>query len=563
MNGDWLFMSSRRRTKQKKVSKIPLIISALAIAWIIFFTAYFFRKYSPTDKTMDMAVYFQLEEPDDAALIVNDKVLEEKGKVIDGDVYFEYRTAWDMLNSAFYWEEDSGTLYLTLPHEQLTWTPDDGSGAVRLVDGIPYISAACIRDNSDLDMEEFDHRVVVRTKWDNLETAEVTSDAAVRYRGGPKSEVLTTVPEGSTVVVTERLDDWTGISTPDGFVGYCRTSALSFQDTPGISHTTDARFTGSHQMMETAPVLAWQYVDSPEGNDMLKGLIQDAQGLNVISPTWFDITNKDGLVVSFANKKYVKRAHKAGISVWAHFGDVKGKDVDIGEVFETREMRAHVIEQVLAEAAKTKIDGINLDFETIREDSAPQYLQFIRELSAAAHEQNLIVSVDNMVPKYSAYYKRGEQAKWADYIIVMAYDEHTSASAEAGSVASMPFVEEAVDGTLAEVPKEQVICGIPFYTRGWTVPFGTDVPQSEALSMEQAGNFVKDHEITLSYDDSCGQNVGTSSDSEARYSIWMEDEQSLTNRINYIRQKELAGVAAWRIGFEKASVWSIITGGLE
>ena len=134
---------------------------------------------------------------------------------------------------------------------------------------------------------------------------------------------------------------------------------------------------------------------------------------------------------------------------------------------------------------------------------------------------------------------------------------------EAGSVASMPFVEEAVDGTLAEVPKEQVICGIPFYTRGWTVPFGTDVPQSEAMGMEQAYDFVTAHDITLSYDDSFGQNVGTSSDSEARYSIWMDDEQSVTNKINLIRQKELAGVAAWRIGFEKASVWSIITGGLE
>ena len=554
-------MTARRRNK-KKVSKIPLIISALAIAWIIFFTSYFFRKYSPTDKTMDHAEYFQLEEADDAALIVNDQVMEEKGKVIDGAVYFDYLTAWDVLNNAFYWEDSANTLYLTLPKEEKSWTPDDGSGAVVLVDGMPYISAACIRENSDLDMEEFDRRVVVRTKWDNLETAEVTSDAAVRYRGGPKSEVLTTAEEGSTVVVTERLDDWTGVSTEDGFVGYCRTSALSFNEETGIAHTTDDRFNGSHVMLEEKPVMVWQYVDSPEGNDMLKGLIQDVQGVNVISPTWFDITNKDGQLVSFANKKYVKRAHKAGMAVWAHFGDVKGKDVDIGEVFETREMRTHVIEQVLSEAEKAKIDGINLDFESIRQDSAPQYLQFIRELSAAAHEKNLVISVDNMVPKFSEYYKRGEQAKWADYIIVMAYDEHTSASAEAGSVASMPFVEEAIDGTLAEVPKEQVICGIPFYTRGWTVPFGTDVPQSEALSMEQAGNFVADHEITLSYDESYGQNVGTSSDSEARYSIWMEDEQSLTNKIDLVRQKELAGVAAWRIGFEKATVWSIITGGL-
>ena len=553
---------SRRRSRKKK-SPIPFIISIIAIAWIVFITSYFFKKYTPTDRQMDSAAYFGLESADEAAIIVNDQVMEEKGKLIDGAVYVDYRTAWDLLNSGFYWEEPAQTLYLTLPSGTETWTPDDDSGAVRLVEGVPYISAECIRDNSDIDMGIYDNRIVARTKWDGLQTAEVLENTSVRYRGGPKSEVLTTAKKGSTVIVTEQLDDWTGVSTEDGFIGYLKTKAIRLNEQTGIPHTTDERFAGQKMEFPEKIVMAWQYVDSAEGNNMLGDLIAEADGLNVIAPTWFDITNKDGQVVSFANKKYVKKAHKAGMQVWAHFGDVKGKDVDIGSILETQEMRSHIIDQVISEAKSTKFDGINLDFETIREETAPQYLQFIRELSIVAHEKELYVSVDNMVPMYSAYYKRAEQAKWADYIVVMSYDEHTSASDEPGSVASIPFVERAVTDTLAEVPADQVINGIPFYTRGWTVPFGSDTLQSEALGMEQADGFVTDHEITLMYDQSVGQNVGSSSDSDARYSIWMEDEQSLEEKMNLVKTYQLKGVAAWRLGFEKPSVWEIIRAGLE
>ncbi|MBR2187837.1 MAG: SH3 domain-containing protein [Eubacterium sp.] len=555
-------MSSRRQTRKKKKSPIPVIISILAVIWILFITAFFFKKYSPTDRKMETASYFGLESDDEAAIVVDDQILEAKGKVINGAVYVDYQTVWDVLNSGFYWEEPSQTLYLTLPEETRTWTPDDGTGAVVLEEGLPYLSAACISENSAADVSEYDRRIVIRTSWDGLETAEVVENTPVRYRGGPKSDVLTTLKSGSTVVVTEHLDNWTGVATEDGFIGYIKTGAVEFNEERGLPHEEKESFQFTHKQFPEKIVMAWQYVDSAEGNDMLSGLIQDAEGLNVISPTWFDITNKDGKVISFANKKYVKRAHNAGLQVWAHFGDIKGKDVDVGALFETQEMRAHIIDQVIKEAKKTGFDGINLDFETIREDTAPQYLQFIRELSQAAHERDLYLSVDDMVPLYTGYYKRAEQANWADYIIVMSYDEHTSASDEAGSVASLPFVRDGIEGTLAEVPAEQVVNGIPFYTRGWTVPFGTDVPQSEALSMEQAGSFVQEHEITLSFDESLGQNFGTSSDSEARYSIWMEDEQSLTAKMNLVREYQLAGVAAWRIGFETASVWSIIQNGL-
>ena len=126
-------------------------------------------------------------------------------------------------------------------------------------------------------------------------------------------------------------------------------------------------------------------------------------------------------------------------------------------------VRSRIIEQLLAEAASCGMDGINVDFENLKEAGIPHYLQFLRELTSAAHAQNLVVSVDTPVPQaYTMYYQRGEQARFVDYMIVMAYDEHFAGSEEAGSVSSLPFVQQAVEEMTRVMPADQVICGIPF-----------------------------------------------------------------------------------------------------
>ena len=145
-----------------------------------------------------------------------------------------------------------------------------------------------------------------------------------------------------------------------------------------------------------------------------------------------------------------------------------------------------------------------------------------------------------------------------DYLIIMGYDEHTASSEEIGSVASLPFVEQGIQDTLQEVPAEQVINGIPFYTRSWVETFGNSVPESQALGMDAAAAFAEEHGIVLTWDASVGQNVGTTEDGSARYSIWMEDEQSVEAKMKLISSYDLAGVACWRLGFERSSVWNII-----
>ena len=545
---------------QKRRSPLPIIICLVIIAAIIGIGSFFINRYTPTDTEMNKNEYYGLTSEEEAALILNGQVLEEKGLVVDGTVYISYSDVWNYLNSGFYWDAQAGQLMLTLPSGTLTWTPDDGSGAVILgSDGNPYISAECVKENSDIDLEIYSepNRVVARTQWDGVRTATVTETTQVRYRGGPRSEILTEVQAGDTVVFQEDLSDWCQVATSDGYVGYVESSTLTQNEETGLPHETDEKFQYQKISLDHKIVLGWHYVGSQEGNSSLSEVIAGATGLNTISPTWFSLADGQGNLISYADSSYVEQAHAAGLQVWGLLGDVDGSAVNTGSVLSSAEARANIIQQLMQIAAECGMDGINVDFESVREESAPQYLQFLKELCAAAHQQNLIVSTDNFVPTYTGYYKRAEQAKTVDYIIIMGYDEHTASSEEAGSVASLPFVEQGIADTLAEVPAEQVINAVPFYTRGWVETFGSTVPESQTLSMDEADAFVTEHGIETYWDASVGQNVGSVETGDARYSIWLEDEQSIAEKVNLASEYNLAGVAAWRLGFERQSVWSV------
>ena len=108
------------------------------------------------------------------------------------------------------------------------------------------------------------------------------------------------------------------------------------------------------------------------------------------------------------------------------------------------------------------------------------------------------------------------------------------------------------------VPKEQVVCGIPFYTRAWTQNLESGELESVAEGMSGAREFCAAHGIDTIWDGALGQYVGSSEDGTFRYSIWMEDLTSLEERMELIKRYELAGTAAWRLGFEDATVWPLI-----
>ena len=369
--------------------------------------------------------------------------------------------------------------------------------------------------------------------------------------------MLQNAAQGDTLIFLEALDNWSKVSTEQGCIGYVENEALTVpEDVPVRAVDTSLQFS---QIIRDGKInLGWHQITNAEGNAALPDLVANTSGLNVISPTWFKLEDNDGTVTSLASREYVEQAHAMGLEVWGlidNFSD----HVTTQEVLADGAKRASIIDQLMGFADSSGMDGINVDFEQLSQEGIPHFLQFLRELTLKAHEKNLVVSVDNPVPQnYNRYYKRGTQGKIVDYVIIMGYDEHYSGGEEAGSVASLPFVEDGIRQTLKEVPAEKVINAIPFYTRVWTETFGQELPTSEVLSMDGADRYIQEHQMAKTWDAKLGQNVAISENDAARYTIWVEDEQSIEEKMKVIQSYGLAGVAQWRLGLERSTVWEII-----
>lgn len=562
-----------KEQQKKKAAPVLVVLILIVLVGAAGVVSFLINRYKPGTEYMAGNEYFNLTDENSVALIQNGELLEEQAVLIGGEPYAAYTYVESQLNSCFYWDEETKGILLTtsggvqtllLGDAAVAKTPGGQPAVQQESDGTVYISLDVVKEYTDLDYAYYSdpNRVVIRNEWDGVEQATVQSDTAqVRQKGGIKSLILADVQKGDTLLYLENLDNWCKVMTADGYTGYIQTEDIS--EPEAIEARTAKKDSYERITRDHKINLVWHQSTSTESNDAMAEMTAEMTGVNVISPTWFSVTDETGTISSLASADYVKLAHEAGREVWGlidNFNEAFDETTDLAYA----SVRSRIIEQLLAEAASCGMDGINVDFENLKEAGIPHYLQFLRELTSAAHAQNLVVSVDTPVPQaYTMYYQRGEQARFVDYMIVMAYDEHFAGSEEAGSVSSLPFVQQAVEEMTRVMPADQVICGIPFYTRVWTEKFGQSAITSEVLGMDGAKNYAKENQMTETWDASLGQNVATVETSDARYTIWMEDEQSMEEKLKVIQSADLAGVAEWKLGFECADVWSLISEYIE
>ena len=556
------------RKKYVPVITVCILIIILAFTGAITLSI---KRYMPTRKSIDGKEYFHLEKESEAALIVNHNKVEEKLLVLDGRYYVEDKVVGKYINSRFYWDEKKKVLIYTLPLETFMIVPDtkeyqtsEGTRSLdyvilRSYEGSYYLDLEFIRQFTDMECEIYQEpeRVVIKNDWSEVKKVTVKKDGKIRLKGGIKSPILCEVKKEDNLILQEQMENWSKVSTKNGYTGYIENKKLS----KAVPYTEEHE---GKEMEYTSLVrnhkigLVWHQMTSMDGNNTLASMMEGVTGINTISPTWFSVTDTIGTISSLASKEYVDQAHAMGLEVWG-LVDNFSPSTDTLAVLSDTMVRKHMIDQLISEALRVGMDGINLDFESITEEQGPHYVQFIRELSVACRKNGLVFSIDNPVPmSYNSYYDRKEQGIVADYVIIMGYDEHHVNSKEAGSVASLEFVKNGIEETLKDVPKEKVINGIPFYTRLWKEPFGGGHLTSEVFGMERAASYVTEHGMETFWDDQTGQNVGYLEGEDGIYTMWLEDEQSIGEKMKLIQQYELAGTACWKLGFQKNSVWPVI-----
>ena len=561
-----------------KKLRITMIGSCSIIVLILVFLGIAIKnKYTPSNEVMLLTDYYQIKDSE-ILIILQDKIYEKKGLLVDGEIYIDYETVVNEFNHRFYWDKNENVLTFTTPNEILQanagsrqftttksivkTTANAEYEIVKVFADRVYLALDFVKKYSDITFQYYKNpnRVVIQYQWGDYLYTEVVKETQLRKEPSIKSPVLTQLPVEASLIYVDKEEapkkGFSKVMTEEGVVGYVRNKHLK----QSFYKTLTSSYVEPEYTAQTRPGkinLVFHQVFNAEAAGNLEELINSTKGVTVVSPTWFKVVDNNGTIESLANQKYVDKAKNLGLEVWALIDDFSA-EVSMFEVLSYTSRRENLANTLIDYATQYKLNGINIDFEKISRDAGVHYVQFLRELSVKCRNNGIVLSVDNYVPApYNQHYGREEQGKIVDYIVVMAYDEHFGGSETAGPVASIGYVMDAIRNTLAVVPKEKTIIAIPFYTRLWKETDEGDVT-SQSLAMTPASNVLKDNGVETVWDENRGYYYGEYVKDGATYKMWQEEERSLEEKLKAIYEADVAGIAAWKLGLEKESVWNVI-----
>jgi len=549
---------SSRRRKRRKSSKLPLIVAVLVVAAIaaVLFVNALAEEFGYSREHQDLNAYFGITS-EDQAVIISDKKVLDAAPVIQGDAVYIPMSLANTYYDNFYYDSREGHLLVT----GATRTVEGVQGSDYLVNEEAYVSLAFLNRFVPMEYQIYKDpvRVEINTGSEAVTTDSLESDAKMRVSADKKSPILMDLESGDTVELEEKGDVWSKIRI-QAVEGYIESKALAGKETqtvPAISGGAEADDSYQKLLRPHKIVMGFHNVAVADANSYLKEAVANTRGMNVIAPTWFAIADNEGHLTDIGSASYVSAAHEMGCEVWG-VADNFTNQIDTNEVLSRTSSRLTLEQELISRAAELGLDGINIDFEQLAGETGDDLAQFLRELSILTRAAGLVLSVDNYVPQdYTDFYRRDIQGRVADYVVIMGYDEHTAASAEAGSVASIGFVTKGIEDTLEEVPAAQVINAIPFYTRKWSYENGS--LSCESMGMSDARAFLADKGVQPAWDAETCQNYASFERDGVIYSIWLEDAQSISSKLTVMTAHDLGGVGCWKLTQETPDIWDTIT----
>ncbi|RKI40647.1 glycosyl hydrolase family 18 [bacterium D16-51] len=560
----------------KKNTKVFVAVAAVLLVIGTIAGIVLYRKFSPSKEHMKLTEYYKMGK-NDVRVILEDEVLEVDALYQDRQVYLDYEMVKEKLNSRFYWDKNENLLLYSTPTAVISAEPgsmecyqnnskSSKDYEIVRVDGEKvYVALDYVKEHTALEYKVYNEptRIVINNVFgEETDYIKTDSDCALRYQADIKSDILVDLKENAKLRVIEKENKDTGfykVMDKSGVTGFVRSKDLN-QAYQEVKKTDFKEEKYSHILKDEKINLIWHQVMNQTANSGLLTVLSGTKGVNVICPTWFATSDNEGNIDSLASDTYVVQAHREGVEVWGLCNDFS-PNMKIGKVLEKTSRRQKLAKNLVAEAIRYSLDGINIDFENVKKESGEDFIQFIRELGIMCRNNGIVLSIDNYpLRDYNEYYNRREQANVADYVITMAYDEYYAGSEEAGPVSSISYVKDSTEKILEQVPKKQAVIALPFYSRLWKEKAGDgeDSLSSEACSMAYAQEILQNSSEKAVWDDKTEMNYLEYKEGKTVHKIWIEDINSLKVKMEEVSKHKVAGVAFWKAGLEDSSVWDMV-----
>ena len=513
---------------------------------------------SISQEASNLVIFGDNIEPQNKPFVENNGIYistDTIGKLIDENIFYD-KVATKVIVTT-----DTEVIKMKIDENKMSKNMEyvDIPNAAKTVNGQPYVDINLLKDIYNIKVEyNNDTNTISIDKKD-------TSDLKVKYNKvnvyedlSTKSSVLTSLSTNNTVTVyTDSLkhNRWYKVKTDSGIIGYISKNNVDVVESVDNEEQQNENNEISNQNTEKL-MMFWQY-----GSDLDVLGSEKIEGVNVVSPTWYELRSSNGDISSKFSQEYYNRAKSYGYEIWPiitnGIDSVSYTAGDTSAMLNSEYNREQFIKNLLEICKQDKLDGINIDFEAMKTEDRDMYTQFIRELSAILRANDIKVSVDMY---FVAYIDRSEMGKAADYVVLMGYDQRGAWSNEAGSIAEVSWVEGNIESLIndSNIPAEKIILGIPFYTRLWTTKAGESELTTKVYTMKNCQEFLEEYGLTTVYDENAGQNYAEYTEGSLTYKLWIEDKDSVKRRVETVKKYNLAGITTWRKGFETDDIWQVI-----
>lgn len=567
---------------KKPKALIPIIAGIIAIIIIIcvigVISAIMKERMKPNNSYVDLYSYYGLTQ-DSVSLLYGEELLNNV-IMIDDKYYLDFDFVYNNICNNFYYDESLDKLLYTNATEIYSFSfasfEYDINGALNRSDyyvtiqdqDVIYIALDFIKDKGPFTyyiVDEPDILVMINDGT-SINPINFTEDALIRTGTSIKDEILANPGDDLWYQVEEVCKkDWMAVATKDGRRGYVETKYVTGTAETYVFNSGYVTPEYANLLRDYEIHLVWHPIYQKNANKNIEGLLKKTKGVTTVSPTWYKVENETGSLLSMADKNYVKYVQSLGMEVWPLVSDFTSTDGDgwsHKELFGNASNRRNLIDNLVNEIKNLGCEGINIDFERITTEVGDDYAQFMRELSVRCRKENIVLSVDVMVPtSYNMKYNYAVLGEFVDYVMIMGYDEYYSGGNEAGPNASLPFEKTGIENGLLYIPSEKLLSGIPFYNRMWIESVNADgetVLQAKTYYMQAGLNVVESLNLTKTWNDELQCYAAYGTVDGVLYRIWLEEERSMTAKIQLIDDYNLAGFAAWALGQEMESIWNVL-----
>lgn len=550
--------------KKKRIIKIFVSIIAIIIIGII---AYNVNNYIILDKNKNIN------------LVINNKNVTsnlKKDILIDGDnIYLSKQDLGNFFDKYIYEDTENNNIVTTYNNKiasislsknkiSINGSNKNTYAHAENKDGTIYIPITELEDVYGIEIKYLPDSKVLTVDSTSKEQkkAIITKNVAVKSSTKFIAKTIDRVKKGSYVIVVSEDKGYTKIRTENGKVGYVKSNK--------IANTVVVR----EEMQETKQItgkvnLVWDYYSEVASAPDRTGVTMD--GVNVVSPAFFHLNTNGELTenVGQAGVAYIEWAHSNGYKVWPMVQNAGDGMLNVtSNIMNDYNKRQNLINKIVDYCVKYKLDGINVDFENMKQEDKDMYSRFIIELTPRLKDMGVVVSVDVTAPDgsetWSMCFDRNVIGDVADYIIFMAYDQYGTSSNKSGTTAGYDWVNVSLNKFLKteEIKNDKIILAIPLYTRLWTEDSSGNVVKQTTVSLKNIDKVVPSN-VQKQWDDNLKQYYVEYQDGSYTKKMWIEDEKSLKEKIDLIKNNNLAGVASWEKGMETDNFWTFLKESLD